>query len=148
MVRSMRTVDPPPARRLGPATRQLALAGALLSLLALAGCGSRLVVVNSTEIRFRLDEFSITPQDVEVRFAPRIKISVVNVGVETHDLVIEAEYSAKDGDPIPFNAARILQPGQAYAFKVADLRPGRYKLVDTVADHVDLGEYGTLTVVK
>jgi uncharacterized cupredoxin-like copper-binding protein len=128
--------------------RRLALAGAFASAACLSACGAHVVTVNSTEIRFRLDEFSIAPQNVRVRAAPRIKISVINVGVETHDLVVEAEYQAANGDPIPYNTAIILQPGQMTTFKLVNLKPGRYKLVDTVADHVDLGEYGTLTVVK
>jgi hypothetical protein len=33
-------------------------------------------------------------------------------------------------------------------FKLDNLRPGHYKLIDTVANHADLGDYGTLIVVR
>ena len=42
----------------------------------------------------------------------------------------------------------IAEPGQTIPPFKLTLKPGHYKLVDTVADHVDLGEYGTLIVVK
>jgi uncharacterized cupredoxin-like copper-binding protein len=127
---------------------RLALLGGLAATLCLSACGSSVVIINSNEVRLRLDEFSITPQTVQVHAAPRIKISAINVGVETHDVEVQAEYLQKDGDPIVYNKPVILQPGQSTSFKLFNLRPGHYKLVDTVADHADLGEYGTLIVVK
>jgi hypothetical protein len=141
MVRSMPAVGHHPPR-------PIALAGALASLVCLAACGSHVVTVDSSEVRLRLDEFSITPQTVQVRAAPRIKISVVNVGVETHDLEVQADYLQKDGNPIIYNKPVVLQPSQSTSFKLINLRPGHYKLIDTVANHADLGDYGTLIVVK
>ena len=135
----------PPVDRRQP--RRLAAVG-LAATVCLAGCGSHVVTVTSNEVRLRLDEFKITPQTVAVHAAPRIKISAVNVGVETHDVVVEAEYLQKDGDPIVYNKPVVLQPSQSTSFKLYNLKPGRYKLVDTVANHADLGAYGTLTVLK
>jgi len=139
MVRSM-----PPVPHLRPP--RLALAGVLGSALLLAGCGPRLVTVNSSEVRLRIDEFNITPQTVQVH-AGRIKIAVVNVGVETHDVEVQAGHPQKNGDPIIYNQPTVLQPGQSTTFKVT-LKPGRYKLLDTVANHADLGDYGALVVVE
>jgi hypothetical protein len=141
MVRSMPAVTLPPPRR-------LALLGAAATALCLSACGgSHVVTVGSNEVRLRLDEFSITPQAVAVHAAPRIKISAVNVGIEPHDVVVEAEYLQKDGDPITYNKAQVAQPGQTITFKLTNLRPGHYKLLDTVANHADLGDYGTLIVL-
>jgi len=124
---------------------RIAGAGILAGLLLLSGCGSHLVTVNSSEVRLRIDEFSITPQTVQVH-AGRIKIAVVNVGVATHDVEVRAGYLQKNGDPIPFNVPTVLKPGETTTFKVT-LKPGHYKLLDTVANHADLGDYGTLVVV-
>jgi hypothetical protein len=140
MVRSMPAVDPHRPRR-------LALVG-LATALCLSGCSSHVITVTSNEVRLRLDEFKITPQTVAIHAAPRIKISAINVGVETHDVVVEAEYLQKDGDPITYNKAEVAQPGHTITFKLINLRPGRYKLIDTVANHADLGAYGTLIVLK
>lgn len=136
MVRSMPAVG-------HHAPRRLAAVGALASL-SLAGCGAHVVNVDSSVVRLRLDEFSITPQIVRVRVR-RIKVIAVNVGVATHDIEIRAEYLDKQGYPIIYNKPTVLQPGQTDAFKVT-LKPGRYKLLDTVANHADLGQYGTLIV--
>jgi hypothetical protein len=140
MVRSMPAVDDHRPRR-------LTVVG-LATTLCLTACGSHVITVTSNDVRLRLDEFSITPQTVAVHAAPRIKISAVNVGVETHDVVVEAEYLQKDGSPIVYNKAQVAQPGQTISFKLMNLRPGRYKLIDTVANHADLGAYGTLIVLK
>jgi hypothetical protein len=128
-------------------SRPLLISGVLVLALCLTGCGSNLVLVKGTEIRFRLDEFSITPQNVQVH-AGKIKFAAVNAGVETHDLVVEPDHLNSAGDPIYLNTPVIAQPGQLIPPFKLNLAPGHYKLVDTVADHVDLGEYGTLTVVK
>lgn len=141
MVRSMPAVGHHPPRR-------IALVGALVSLVCLSACGSHVVTVNSSEVRLRLDEFSITPQTVQIRAAPRIKISAINVGVETHDVEVQSEYLQKNGSPVVYNKPTVLQPGQSVTFKLDNLRPGHYKLIDTVANHADLGDYGTLIVVR
>ncbi len=138
MVRSM-----PPVRRHPPP--HLAAPGILAALLLLTACGSHLVTVNSTVVRLRIDEFNITPQTVQVH-AGRIKIAVVNVGVATHDVQVRGDHNQKNGDPIVYNAPTVLKPGETTSFKVT-LKPGRYNLLDTVANHADLGDYGTLVVV-
>ncbi len=138
MVRSM-----PPVRHHRPPC--LAAGGVLAALLLLAACGAHLVTVNSSEVRLRIDEFNITPQTVRVH-AGRIKIAVVNVGVATHDVEVRADHTQKNGDPIPYNLPAVLKPGESTSFKVV-LKPGHYKFLDTVANHADLGDYGTLIVV-
>jgi uncharacterized cupredoxin-like copper-binding protein len=138
MVGSMPAVGHHPPRR-------LTLLGVLVSLLGVSACGSHVVIVDSSEVRLRLDEFRITPQTVQVH-AGRIKIAAFNVGVQTHDVEVQANYLQKDGNPIAYNKPVVLKPGENVTFKVT-LRPGRYKLIDTVANHADLGDYGTLIVV-
>jgi hypothetical protein len=139
MVRSMPAVGHHPRR-------PLALLGAIAAMLCLSACGSHVVIVNSSEVRLRLDEFSITPQTVQVH-AGRIKFVAVNAGVETHDLAVETEKLRSDGDPNILNKPATAQPGQAIPPFKLTLKPGHYKLIDTVANHADLGDYGTLIVV-
>jgi hypothetical protein len=151
----MRIVSPQLPPRL-PARRPalLALAGAL-ALLA-GGCGSQLVKIDSSVLRVRIDEYSITPQNVQMH-AGRMKITAVNTGILTHNVRVELEHPASDGSPlvpgcVPAGTLTgcgtpIIQPGQKQTSPKLTLPAGRYKLVDTIANHADLGDYGTLTVV-
>ncbi len=132
----------------------LALLGAL-ALLA-AGCGSsHLVKVDSSVLRLRIDEYSITPQDVQVH-AGRLKIIVFNSGIAPHDVRLETQGGNRAAAVL--GGTSVLLPGQQ-AISCAipatptntcpklDLQPGTYRLFDTIANHADLGDYGTLTVV-
>jgi hypothetical protein len=138
----MRIVSlPTPAALATAPPAGLALLGALALALALlaGGCGSHLVKVDSSVLRLRIDEYSITPQDVEVR-AGRLKIVAVNTGILTHNVRVEPA-----DDPHPIGGTGVAQPGQVVIAKV-ELKPGRYRLVDTIANHADLGDYATMTV--
>ena len=115
--------------------------------LALGGCGEDKVFRTDRPIlRITLDEYRIVPQDIEIT-APRVKLVVRNAGRLTHNLVIQVP-EGPDGKPVEVPDARVdtMQPGEtAPAIKI-ELAPGTYRLVCTIANHDDLGQYGTLVV--
>jgi hypothetical protein len=120
-----------------------ALLGGLVLLLA--GCGSHLVKVDSSVLRVRIDEYSITPDNVEMH-AGRIKIVAVNTGILTHDVKVEAVKPNAAGNAVVLGGTTVMQPGQKLTSEKLTLAPGKYKLIDTIANHADLGDYGTLTI--
>jgi uncharacterized cupredoxin-like copper-binding protein len=125
--------------------RSLILAALAAVVLAAGGCGGGDVFrTDRPLLRIELDEYRIVPQDIEVR-AGRLKLVVRNTGRLTHNLAIEVPDGPGDK---PMQIARVatMQPGQtAKPVKVA-LAPGEYRLVCTIANHDDLGQFGTLKV--
>jgi hypothetical protein len=135
----MRIVSPRTARRLALS----ALAASTVAMLA--GCGGeRQVNVAGTVLRLRLDEFRITPQLVRVH-PGRLKLIAYNTGVLTHNVKIELEHRDAYGQPIVVGGTPTALPGEQVEAKLT-LPAGRYLMVDTLANHLDLGQYGTLVV--
>jgi hypothetical protein len=131
----MRTVTHRTVRRLAP----------IAAILTLAGCGGgKAVVVNGSVLRLRLDEFRITPQLVQMH-PGRLKIVAYNTGQLTHNLKIELEHRDSSGQPVVLGGTPTALPGAEVEAKLT-LAPGRYMMVDSLANHVDLGQFGTLIV--
>jgi hypothetical protein len=131
----MRTVTHLTVRRLAP----------IAAILTLAGCGGgRAVVVNGSVVRLRLDEFRITPQLVQVH-PGRLKIVAYNTGQLTHNVKIELQHRDASGQAVVLGGTPTALPGGEVEAKLT-LAPGRYLMVDSLANHVDLGQSGTLIV--
>ena len=118
----------------------------LLALgLLLGGCGQedrplRSVTVGGEEpIRVKGDEYSFDPGRITVtRGGPRLRITLVNVGSLAHNLpVMDGERTLGELRSFPAGEERTLE---------ADVPPGTYKMVCTVADHEELGMTGELQV--
>jgi plastocyanin len=139
----MRIVAPhhTPARS---APRPLLFAVAATLALVIAGCGEPLVKVDSSVLRLRVTEYKITPQKVQVR-PGRLKIIVVNTGIVTHNVHVEADKPNASGILVAFGGTPVAHPGERVSGKVT-LPPGTYKLVDTLGNHAELGDYATLIV--
>jgi uncharacterized cupredoxin-like copper-binding protein len=112
-------------------------AAALVAIaLALGGCGDDEVFRTSRPVlNITLDEYRIVPQNIEVR-PGRLKLVVHNAGRLTHNLAIQ----------VPVERVATMQPGQTAAPVKVTLAPGEYRIVCTIANHDDLGQYGTLKV--
>ena len=114
---------------------------------AAAGCGNdEPVTVDGRTLRLRVDEYRIMPQDVIVE-SGRLRIVATNVGRLTHNVKIvrqnEDDLEAPDED---IGGTRTTQPGESASVTFEDLEPGEYRLACTLANHDDLGQYGTLEV--
>ena len=114
---------------------------------ALGGCGDDAVFRTERPIlRITLDEYRIVPQNASVR-PGRIKFTVRNTGRLTHNLAIQSP-EGPDGKPVDVPGGRIgtMQPGATAEPIKLTLAPGEDRVVCTIANHDDLGQYGTLEV--
>ena len=125
---------------------RLPTAAALAAVaLALGGCGDDGVFRTGRPIlRITLDEYRIMPQNIEVK-AGRMKLVVRNAGRLTHNLAIQLP-DGPGGKPTPVARVATMQPGQTAEPIKVTLKPGEYRLVCTIANHDDLGQFGTLKV--
>jgi plastocyanin len=118
--------------------RRIALAVPLAAAL-LAGCGGAppAVRVPDGRVAATLDDFSITPQ--KVRVPPgRVTFTAVNRGRTAHTLRVT------DGTRDLLKITTLLPGDRGEA--TATLRPGTYKLYCAIANHEELGMWGTLVV--
>ncbi|MEA2224344.1 MAG: hypothetical protein QOH83_2720 [Solirubrobacteraceae bacterium] len=125
------------------------LLATVLAVLAgvLGGCGDDDVFrTDRPVLRVTLDEYRIVPQNIVVK-PGRTKLVVRNTGRLTHNLVIQIP-EGPDGKPVEIPGGRVgtMQPGETAEPVKVTLRPGTYRLVCTIANHDDLGQYGTLEV--
>ena len=116
-------------------------------LLVLGGCGGdEPVEIEGRTLRLRLDEYRIMPQDVRVD-AGRLRIVATNVGRLTHNVKIVRQDEDDLEAPVDeIVGTRSTQPGESTSVTLENLRPGEYRLACTIANHDDLGQYGTLVV--
>ncbi len=125
------------------------LMAALLGVfvLGLGGCGEDDVFRTDRPIlRVTLDEYRIVPQNAVVK-PGRMKFAVRNTGRLTHNLAVQIA-EGPEGKPVdvPGGRTETMQPGATGEPIKVTLEPGEYRLVCTIANHDDLGQYGTLTV--
>lgn len=114
---------------------------------ALAGCGDDDVFRTDRPIlRVTLDEYRIVPQNVVVK-PGRMKFTVRNAGRLTHNLAVQIP-EGPDDKPVDVFGGRTdtMQPGQTAEPIKVTLEPGTYRLVCTIANHDDLGQFGELKV--
>jgi plastocyanin len=133
----------PPAQL--PARR--ALPGALLAVaIALsAGCsGDAQVRENRPVVRVTLDEYAITPQDISVP-SGRVQLVARNAGRLTHNLRIEVPPDVPGDQTPPLGGTPTAQPGATVRTTIS-LKPGTYRMRCSLANHDDLGMYGTVLV--
>jgi hypothetical protein len=130
-------------------SRSCALMAVLGAAAVAAGCSGEpaVVAVPGNTLRVKLDEYRIQPQNVRMK-AGRIHLVAVNEGRLTHNLVVE---SITD-DPtkeVVYGRTDTAHAGQTVTERdPVTLKPGRYRLADTIGNHENLGQYGELTVEK
>ena len=120
-----------------------------LAALPAGGCGATVAYTRAPDrrVEVRLDEYRVLPEHLQVR-AGRITLVARNTGRLTHNLgVVQfkrplgTEEEKQYGKP-----TKTLFPGQS-ALTTVELRPGKYRLVCTIANHDNLGQYAELKVV-
>jgi uncharacterized cupredoxin-like copper-binding protein len=128
-------------------SRSILLAAVLAaSALVLGGCGGDDVFRTDRPIlRLTLDEYRVVPQNIVVVGPKRMKFDVRNGGRLTHNLAIQIP-EGPDGKPVELTRTATMQPGERAEPIKLTLLPGEYRLVCTIANHDDLGQYGTLKV--
>jgi uncharacterized cupredoxin-like copper-binding protein len=120
-----------------------------LTALPAGGCGATVAYTRAPErrVEVRLDEYRVLPEHIQVR-AGRVTLVAHNTGRLTHNLGVVQfkrplgiEQEKQYGKP-----TKTLFPGQS-ALTTVELKPGKYSLVCTIANHDNLGQYAELKVV-
>ena len=119
-------------------TRTLTLLVA--SALTLVSCGGSEAPVRERtgEFTVTLDDYLIRPQEVRVPKGQRLTLTVVNRGRLAHALRIRGATK----NVLAFTAIR---PGESKTRQFSPA-PGIYTMYCALANHEELGMYGTLTV--
>jgi plastocyanin len=129
--------------------RRLLLLLLALAAVSVAACGSDVAYTRAPDrkVHVTLDEYSISPERIEVT-AGRITFDARNDGRLTHNLAVVQFNRPKSGEEEKQygEATKTLFPGQTGSTTI-DLQPGKYRLVCTLANHDNLGQYGELKVV-
>lgn len=130
-----------------PALR--AILGLLGATAVVAGCGGvpDPVVDRDATLRPRLDEYRIRPGAVKVR-AGRVRILARNVGILTHNVKVEEATYEEGVTPAEYGGTATMQPGESAPGVTLWLAPGRYRLVCTIGNHENLGQYAELEVTR
>lgn len=132
----------------------------LVGLATLAGCGGEPAPVTDKDavLRFKLNEYTIRPQAVRVvatAIPMPIKIVATNNGRLAHNVEVKRIESdvnpddtvLADAENKPLGGTPTALPGEKVRTKKPiPLNPGTYRLTDTVGNHDNLGQYGTLIV--
>jgi plastocyanin len=117
--------------------------------LAVAGCGDVAYTrAPDRRVEVRLDEYRVLPEHIQVT-AGRITLVARNTGRLTHNLVVVQfdrplgdEEEKRYGEP-----TKTLFSGETGSTTV-DLEPGKYRLICTISNHDNLGQYAELKVVR
>jgi len=121
-----------------------------LAALPAAGCGADVAYTRAPDrrVEVRLDEYRVLPEHIEVR-AGRVTLVARNAGRLTHNLaVVQFERPLGDEEEKHYGEpTKTLFPGQT-AETTVTLKPGKYRLVCTIANHDNLGQYAELKVVR
>ena len=120
---------------------------ALFVVADVAACGDEDPVdVEGRTLKLRLDEFRIVPQNVRVKEG-RLRIVATNQGRLTHNLeVVKQDEDDLEERPEEIDGTRTAQPNESAAVTIENLPPGEYRMICSIANHDDLGQYGRLIV--
>jgi uncharacterized cupredoxin-like copper-binding protein len=118
----------------------------LTVLLLLAGCGSaKEVVATDSTVHLRVDEYRLLPQKVRVA-GPNVRLVLTDDGRLTHNVKVYSTTQVDEEDkPILLGGTNTAHPGETVSGTIR-LKPGRYRLACSIANHDDLGEHGILIV--
>jgi uncharacterized cupredoxin-like copper-binding protein len=123
---------------------------AALTVLGTSGCGSDVAYERAAHRRVEvvLDEYRVTPERISVR-AGRVTIVARDRGHLTHNLQVVAFRRPRSGEEVRRFGASIktLFPGQSGTTTLS-LGPGKYRLICTLANHDNLGQWAELKVVR
>ena len=123
----------------------LALLGALA---VLTGCaGDTPVTDRDAVLHLKLDEYRIRPQAIRVR-AGVLRIIARNEGRLTHNVRVEESTDTEAATPLVYATTPTAFPGRTVASKRFRLLPGTYRLVCSIGNHENLGQYAELVVTR
>ena len=127
--------------------RPTLFAALALAAIGLSACGADepYTPAAGRTVSLRLDEYRVLPQRVTVP-AGRVRLVGRNTGRLTHNLaIVQFDRPLGEDEERQFARTRTAHPGQQVQTTVT-LRPGKYRVVCTIANHDNLGQYGELEV--
>ncbi len=117
------------------------------ALLALGGCGDDDPYVPAADrtVSLRLDEYRVLPTRITAP-SGRLRIVGHDVGRLTHNVaVVQFDRPLGDEEEREYARTATAHPGERVSTTVT-LKPGKYRLICTIANHDNLGQYGELKV--
>src|SRR3954468_16117404 len=124
------------------------LLAALTVAAAVAGCGADTpyTPARGRTVRLRLDEYRVLPERITVP-AGRVEIVARDAGRMTHNAAV-VQFARQLGADEEKQNARTpsARPGQVVRTSVT-LKPGKYRIVCTIANRDNRGQYGELKVL-
>jgi uncharacterized cupredoxin-like copper-binding protein len=124
------------------------LAAPILLALLLTGCGGPDPVrARDGTVRLRIDEYRILPREIRVT-GPTVRIVMTDEGILTHNVkVFSTTETDAEGKPVEIGTGTpTAHPGETVVSDPTELKPGRYRLACSIANHDDLGEHALLIV--
>lgn len=127
--------------------RATIIAAAALATTPLAGCGDTDPVrVSGSTLEVRLDEYRLIPENHRAT-AGRLRIVATNIGRLTHNAkIVRLDEEDREAPPTELGGTGTAQPGETATFTFENLPAGQYRIVCTITNHDDLGQYGKLVV--
>jgi len=121
-----------------------------LAAVPVGGCGADVAYTRAPDrrVEVRLDEYRVLPEHIQVTAGP-ITFVAHNTGRLTHNLVV-VQFKRPLGDEVEKQygtPTKTLFPGET-ASTTVDLKPGKYRLICTISNHDNLGQYAELKVVR
>lgn len=126
-----------------------AVAALLLAAAVLSGCGQHQQFFFGLDhtIPVTLSDYRIHPQNIVVN-SGQVRLIVKNAGILPHNLVIEQFRTQRGRAPVVYGKSPTIHGGQTATEEAPIfLRPGVYRMRCALANHDDLGQWGTLKVV-
>jgi plastocyanin len=124
------------------------LAALVMAATVLAACGddAPYTPARGHTLRLRLDEYRILPERITVP-AGRIRIVARDVGRLTHNVaIVQFDRPLGEDEEKQYGRTRTAHPGDVVSTTLT-LKPGKYRIVCTIANHDNLGQYGELKVL-
>jgi uncharacterized cupredoxin-like copper-binding protein len=124
------------------------LLAALTVAVVAAGCGADApyTPARGHVVRLRLDEYRVLPERITVP-AGRVDIVARDAGRLTHNVaVVQFDRPLGEDEEKQYARTPTAHPGDVVRTSVT-LRPGKYRIVCTIANHDNLGQYGELKVL-
>jgi plastocyanin len=128
-----------------PFPRPLKAALLAIAVALCAGCGSDdRTRVSGPVVRVTLEDYAIVPQDLSVP-SGRVELVARNAGRLTHNLRVEVPPEDPGKESRQVGGTPTAHPGRTVRATIT-LKPGTYRLRCSLANHDDLGMYGSLFV--
>jgi len=127
--------------------RHTLFAALALAAIGLSACGADepYTPAAGRTVSLRLDEYRVLPQRVTVP-AGRVRLVGRNTGRLTHNLaIVQFDRPLGEDEERQYGRTRTAHPGQQVQTTVT-LKPGKYRVVCSIANHDNLGQYGELKV--